>query len=175
MAQQSPPSGPVTPVGLNHLVLNVRDIEESHRFWTEILGFKQVGELKVTAQRPNPPRMRFYSGDHGGQMQHPVHALHRRHERVGLTNIAAVDRGAALRRRQVHLVALLDPERGVEPFLIDHRRGAPHRVSTVGTIVLMILSRYGVVRWRARQTLKEGRGSKDVGLMRGGNETSDRL
>jgi hypothetical protein len=25
----------VTPVGLNHLVLNVRDIEESHRFWTE--------------------------------------------------------------------------------------------------------------------------------------------
>ena len=58
--------GPVTPVGLNHLVLNVRDIEESHRFWTEIIGFRQVGEIHPTPQRPDPPKMRFYSGDHGG-------------------------------------------------------------------------------------------------------------
>jgi catechol 2,3-dioxygenase-like lactoylglutathione lyase family enzyme len=58
--------GPVRPQGLNHLVLNVRDIEESHRFWTEIIGFTQVGELHATAERPNPPKMRFYSGDHGG-------------------------------------------------------------------------------------------------------------
>lgn len=56
----------VTPVGLNHLVLNVRNLEESHKFWTEIVGFKQVGELKATPKRPNPPKMRFYSGDHGG-------------------------------------------------------------------------------------------------------------
>ena len=54
----------VTPAGLNHLVLNVRDMEESHRFWTEILGFQQVGQLHATPQRPNPPNMRFYSGDH---------------------------------------------------------------------------------------------------------------
>jgi catechol 2,3-dioxygenase len=67
--------GPVTPTGLNHLVLNVRDLEESHRFWTEIVGFKQVGELKATPQRPNPPRMRFYSGDHNGRMQHHDLAL----------------------------------------------------------------------------------------------------
>jgi catechol 2,3-dioxygenase len=60
---------PVTPTGLNHLVLNVRDIEESHRFWTEIIGFMQVGELHATPSRPNPPRMRFYSGDHGGGRQ----------------------------------------------------------------------------------------------------------
>ena len=73
--QQSPPTGPVTPVGLNHLVLNVRDLDESHRFWTEILGFKQVGERKVTPERPNPPRMRFYSGDHDGKMQHHDIAL----------------------------------------------------------------------------------------------------
>jgi len=59
-------SGPVAPAGINHLVLNVRDLEESHRFWTEILGFRQVGELRATPQRPNPPKMRFYSGDHGG-------------------------------------------------------------------------------------------------------------
>ena len=36
---------PVTPRGINHLVLNVRDIEESHRFWTEVVGFRQVGHL----------------------------------------------------------------------------------------------------------------------------------
>ena len=56
----------VTPVGLNHLVLNVRNLEESHKFWTEIIGLKLVGELKATPARPNPPRMRFYSADHGG-------------------------------------------------------------------------------------------------------------
>jgi catechol 2,3-dioxygenase len=66
---------PVTPTGLNHLVLNVRDLEESHRFWTETVGFRQVGELKATPQRPNPPRMRFYSGDHSGQTNHHDVAL----------------------------------------------------------------------------------------------------
>lgn len=56
----------VTPVGLNHVVINVRGLEESHQFWTEILGFIQVGELKPKPERPNPPKMRFYSGDRGG-------------------------------------------------------------------------------------------------------------
>jgi catechol 2,3-dioxygenase len=65
----------VTPVGLNHLVLNVRDLEESHAFWTEIIGFKQVGELRPTPARPNPPKMRFYSGDHGGALSHHDLAL----------------------------------------------------------------------------------------------------
>ncbi len=65
----------VTPSGLNHLVLNVRDLEESHRFWTEVVGFKQVGELKVSPTRPNPPKMRFYSGDHDGSMNHHDVAL----------------------------------------------------------------------------------------------------
>jgi catechol-2,3-dioxygenase len=27
-----------TPSGVNHIVLDVRDIEEAHRFWTEIIG-----------------------------------------------------------------------------------------------------------------------------------------
>ena len=70
------PNAPFTPVGLNHLVLNVRNLEESHRFWTEIVGFKQVGELKKTPTRPNPPKMRFYSGDRGGgSMNHHDIAL----------------------------------------------------------------------------------------------------
>ena len=66
----------ITPVGLNHLVINVRNLEESHRFWTEIIGFKQVAELHATPKRPNPPKMRFYSGDHGGgRMSHHDLAL----------------------------------------------------------------------------------------------------
>ncbi len=65
----------VVPSGINHLVLNVRDIEESHRFWTEILGFQQVGELKPRPDRPDPPKMRFYSGSHGGEMNHHDIAL----------------------------------------------------------------------------------------------------
>lgn len=64
----TPPAEAVAPVGLNHLVINVRNMEESHRFWTEILGFKQVGQ---SSRRP----MRFYSGDHGGQMNHHDIAL----------------------------------------------------------------------------------------------------
>ena len=69
------PNQAVTPRGINHLVLNVRDLEESHRFWTEIIGFRQVGELKPTPQRPHPPKMRFYSGDRGGQTHHHDIAL----------------------------------------------------------------------------------------------------
>jgi len=69
------PQGPVTPAGINHLVLNVRDLEESHRFWTEIIGFRQVGELRASPQRPNPPKMRFYSGDHSGTDHHHDIAL----------------------------------------------------------------------------------------------------
>jgi catechol-2,3-dioxygenase len=52
---------PVPPRGINHLVLNVKDIEVSHRFWTEILGFKCVAALKPIPGRVRP-KMRFYSG-----------------------------------------------------------------------------------------------------------------
>ena len=64
----SVPAAAVTPGGINHLVINVRDIEESHKFWTEILGFKLVGK---SSRRP----MQFYSGDHGGRMNHHDIAL----------------------------------------------------------------------------------------------------
>jgi catechol-2,3-dioxygenase len=65
------PAEALTPAGVNHLVINVRDIEESHRFWTEILGFKQVG-----VSRRRNGKMRFYSGDHGGgRMNHHDIAL----------------------------------------------------------------------------------------------------
>ncbi len=72
MPNDSPsgPRGPVAPSGLNHLVLNVRNLDETHRFWTEMLGFIQVGEFR--RQEPSGPRrMQFYSGDHGnGRLNH---------------------------------------------------------------------------------------------------------
>jgi len=49
------------PRGINHVVLNVQDLEVSHRFWTEIMGFRCVGELKPIPGRKRP-KMRFYSG-----------------------------------------------------------------------------------------------------------------
>jgi catechol-2,3-dioxygenase len=73
--KQAVPTQAVTPSGLNHLVLNVRDLEESHVFWTELMGFKQVGELHKTADRPDPPKMRFYSGERNGQSHHHDIAL----------------------------------------------------------------------------------------------------
>lgn len=66
---------PATPVGINHVVLNVRDIEESHRFWTEIVGLKQVGALRPRADMGPLPTMRFYSGDHEGKLTHHDLAL----------------------------------------------------------------------------------------------------
>jgi catechol 2,3-dioxygenase len=62
------PTEAVTPGGINHLVINVRNMEESHKFWTEVLGFKLVGK---SSRRP----MQFYSGDHSGQMNHHDIAL----------------------------------------------------------------------------------------------------
>ena len=69
------PERAVTPVGVNHLVLNVRDIEESHKFWTEIVGMQEVGRLKPGTQERPRPLMRFYSADHDGKMNHHDIAL----------------------------------------------------------------------------------------------------
>jgi catechol 2,3-dioxygenase len=58
---------------VNHVVLNVRDIEVSHRFWTEIVGFRCVAELKPQPGRVRP-KMRFYSGvaDNGDLSHHDL-------------------------------------------------------------------------------------------------------
>jgi catechol 2,3-dioxygenase len=72
------PSGPMRPSAgpvVSHLVLRVRDIEASHRFYTEILGFEQCGALDPARY---PWTMRFYRGsaDHHhdlalAQLVHP--------------------------------------------------------------------------------------------------------
>lgn len=67
--------GSVTPAGVNHVVLNVRDIEESHRFWTEVVGLKQVGALRPRTDMGPVPKMRFYSGERDGKLTHHDVAL----------------------------------------------------------------------------------------------------
>src|SRR5712691_4221112 len=69
------PAEAVSPRGINHLVLNVRDIEESHRFWTEIVGLKQVAALRPREGCATPPKMRFYSALNDGKVTHHDVAL----------------------------------------------------------------------------------------------------
>jgi catechol 2,3-dioxygenase len=65
-----------TPCGLNHVVLNVRDLEAAHRFWTEYLGFKHVGTSRRRGADGRPPvPMRFYSGENDGKLRHHDIAL----------------------------------------------------------------------------------------------------
>jgi catechol 2,3-dioxygenase-like lactoylglutathione lyase family enzyme len=69
----APPSPAPPPRGLNHVVLNVQDLEVSHRFWTEIVGFRCVAELRPLPGRRRP-KMRFYSGvgAHGEVTHHDL-------------------------------------------------------------------------------------------------------
>lgn len=67
---------PETPSGLNHLVLNVRDLDRAHTFWTELLGFRHVGTWHGSRADSAPtPRMRFYSGERNGKLRHHDIAL----------------------------------------------------------------------------------------------------
>src|SRR5476649_1573287 len=66
---------PQVPSGVNHLVVNVRDIEESHRFWTELLGFRHVGTSRHARADGGPPT-RFYSGVKDGKLHHHDIALY---------------------------------------------------------------------------------------------------
>lgn len=67
-------AAPQVPSGVNHLVVNVRDIEESHRFWTELLGFRHVGTARHARADGGPPT-RFYSGVKDGKLHHHDIAL----------------------------------------------------------------------------------------------------
>ena len=65
-----PPTTAVTPTGINHLVINVRDMAETHKFWTEMVGFTQVGEFQPVHRGGPARKMQFYSGDHDGRVTH---------------------------------------------------------------------------------------------------------
>jgi catechol 2,3-dioxygenase len=58
-AAPSTPSGASRGPAIQHLVLRVRDIEASHRFYTEVLGFEQCAALDPERF---PWEMRFYRG-----------------------------------------------------------------------------------------------------------------
>jgi catechol 2,3-dioxygenase-like lactoylglutathione lyase family enzyme len=66
---------PVAPVGINHVVLNVRNMDESDRFWTEVIGLQLVGEFRQRPDRPPTPRMQFYSGTGTDRVHHHDLAL----------------------------------------------------------------------------------------------------
>jgi catechol 2,3-dioxygenase len=104
------PSEAQAPRGINHLVLNVRNMEESHRFWTEIMGFRQVAELRPRPGRP-PLKMRFYSGlDERGKVTHHDLAL----AEIPDAGAAGADSGPwSMAARQVGLnhVAITYPDR----------------------------------------------------------------
>ena len=71
----TPPTDAQSPRSINHVVLNVRNLEVSHRFWTEIMGFRCVAALKPIPGRRRP-KMRFYSGlDAQGAVTHHDLAL----------------------------------------------------------------------------------------------------
>lgn len=61
--QERPAEAPVSPHGISHVVLNVSDLERAHEFYTAVLGFRQVGEIKRL-------KMRFYAG--GGGNHHDL-------------------------------------------------------------------------------------------------------
>ena len=76
------PTAPAPRRGQPH-GLNVRDIEVSHRFWTEIMGFRCVAELKPQPGRVRP-KMRFYSGvSESGDVTHHDLALAEAPKREG--------------------------------------------------------------------------------------------
>jgi len=177
-ATSAPPREALPPRGINHMVLNVRNLEVSHRFWTEVIGFRCVAELKPIPGRQRP-KMRFYSGlDAKGDVTHHDLAL----AEVPESNAGAPDQwslmpgktglnhcGDRLARSGVLAEAAgLPPEQGV-PFLRRVNHGMTHSVYIAdpdghGIEVLYELPREV---WEATSTAPELRGDASDGRHRG--------
>ena len=95
--------GPAAPVGINHLVLNVRDIEASDDFWTRLMGFTRVGQLERN------DGFRFYSGTVDGAVT--------KHHDLALVQVetpqAAETEGFSMRAKRAGMnhVAITFPDR----------------------------------------------------------------
>ena len=136
MAKSVPtPANAAEPIGVNHLVLTVSDLERSHRFWTEIIGFRQVGELAPHPDDQRPMTMRFYAGSGGnhhdlalqqqGDPPSPLPSgdVAMRGLRPGLNHIAVEYPDRETWLRQIHFLQ----ERGV-PFQARVNHGMSHSV-----------------------------------------------
>jgi catechol 2,3-dioxygenase len=75
--QVQAPKAALTPKGINHLVLNVRNMEESHHFWSDMLGFKMVGKLNPPSDGSPGMNMQFYSGVVDGVNHHDLALVER--------------------------------------------------------------------------------------------------
>lgn len=94
---------PETPSGLNHVVLQVRDLDRAHHFWSELLGFRHVGTFHP--REPNggeQPRMRFYSGERDGKL---------RHHDIGLIEDPSMPADLTRHPQILHHVAITYPTR----------------------------------------------------------------
>ena len=120
----------VPALGVNHLVLNVRDIEASHKFYTEGLGWKQIGALSPEF----PMEMRFYQcrpGSHHDvalvQMANPQEAPPvKKWELAGGASTNAVNHFAVAYRKEDFLKQLeYMKAHGVE-FAIRGEHGMTH-------------------------------------------------
>jgi len=125
-------TGPVKPRGLNHLVLNVRNMDESHHFWSGLLGFEQVGELHPSGGDGTSMNMRFYSGaDENGEAHHhdvglmEVKNLPQGKELDAATGLSHVAVGYPTREAWLQQVKHLS-DSGVKYRRVDH--GMTHSV-----------------------------------------------
>jgi catechol 2,3-dioxygenase len=101
MSPANPDAAAETPSGLNHLVLNVRDFDAAHRFWTECLGFRHVGTSRFgSADGSARPRMRFYSGETDGKLSH---------HHLALMEAEALPPGAGRRPQTLNHIAITYP------------------------------------------------------------------
>ena len=111
-----------TPIGVNHVVLNVRDLKTSHRFYTDVLGYEQVGAL----QKDNPfgLTMRFYS-------------THKKHHDIALVEQpepdgSAPDWSVAATQGRINHIAIAYPDRDAFMAQLRHLKACGIEVKLRG-------------------------------------------
>jgi catechol 2,3-dioxygenase len=103
--------GPVAPAGLDHVVINVSDMETSHRFWTAVVGLKHVADFALPRQGRGP--MRFYRG---------VSESRPHHHHIALVEVPALP-GAGLVSAIGHIAFVL-PDRESWVRQLEHLRSS---------------------------------------------------
>ncbi len=108
------PSTAQRPAGVNHLVLNVADIERSHHFWTELMGFELVSSMQAGNE------MRFYRAGPGHHhdvaiMQVKEAQLHTSSEEAAPTKWRPWNRGVG-----VNHIAIGYPDRAAFVAQLGH-------------------------------------------------------